>query len=382
MQIKFMKLGEIATYYNGYPFKPSQWNKIGLPIIRIQNLNNPSLEYNFFNGEIDERYRVSKGDILISWSASIDVFEWEGPDAVLNQHIFKVKFDKVNINKSFFKYMVSISLQKAIQFSHGSTMKHLTKGNFDSILIPVPSLEIQNKISELLDQAKELMKKRKEQIEAFDELVKGLFHHMFGDVNANVYNFELTNIENIAIKITDGDHSTPIRSSNGIKLLSARNIKNSFIDLDAGVDYVSSEEYERMVRRCNPEYGDILISCSGTIGRVTRVNITEPFVLVRSVALVKLKPEGINPIFLERCLQTPYVQAIMNRSANKSSQANLFNNQIKKIPIILPSLDEQNRFAEQVEKIEQQKQLLQKSLTELENNFNALMQRAFKGELF
>ena len=100
---EIMKLGNCATFINGYPFKPTEWNESGLPIIRIQNLNNETAKFNYFAGKLSDNYLIRKGDILISWSASIGVYEWLNGDAYLNQHIFKVVFDKIEINKFYFK---------------------------------------------------------------------------------------------------------------------------------------------------------------------------------------------------------------------------------------------------------------------------------------
>ena len=86
----YKKLGEVATYVNGYAFKPETWSEKGLPIIRIQNLNNVNAAFNYYEGELPEKYIVNKGDLLISWSASLGAYYWEGDVAYLNQHIFKV----------------------------------------------------------------------------------------------------------------------------------------------------------------------------------------------------------------------------------------------------------------------------------------------------
>src|SRR5579875_1563237 len=89
-----LKLRDVARYINGYAFKPSDWNTEGLPIIRIQNLNDPSKPFNYFTGKIPEKYCVHDGDILISWSASLGTYMWRGEDAWLNQHIFKAIVDE------------------------------------------------------------------------------------------------------------------------------------------------------------------------------------------------------------------------------------------------------------------------------------------------
>src|SRR5262249_55218422 len=79
------KLGDLGRYINGMAFKPTDWTPDGLPIIRIQNLTDPSKPFNRFAGEAPRRYLVRNGDLLISWSASLGSFIWNRGDAILNQ---------------------------------------------------------------------------------------------------------------------------------------------------------------------------------------------------------------------------------------------------------------------------------------------------------
>ena len=97
-----VNLGNVATYINGYAFKPSDWAEDGTPIIRIQDLTGNSYQMNRFKGIVDSKYDVNSGDVLISWSASLGVYVWNRGNAVLNQHIFKVVFDKEEVDKDFF----------------------------------------------------------------------------------------------------------------------------------------------------------------------------------------------------------------------------------------------------------------------------------------
>ena len=143
MTSNIIKLGEAATFINGYHFKPSDWSTKGLEIIRIQNLTGSSNETNFFEGELNSKYSVVNGDLLISWSATLGVFEWNTGNAWLNQHIFKVVFNKKEFDKRFFKHLISQVLSEMNRQVHGSTMKHITKDRFDNIKIPYPPLETQ-----------------------------------------------------------------------------------------------------------------------------------------------------------------------------------------------------------------------------------------------
>lgn len=105
-----IRLGDVATYINGYAFKPADRGEKGLPIIRIQDLTGNVYDLGFYDGEYPEKIEINDGDVLISWSASLGVYVWNKGKALLNQHIFKVAFDKVEINKQYFVYAVKYKL--------------------------------------------------------------------------------------------------------------------------------------------------------------------------------------------------------------------------------------------------------------------------------
>jgi len=161
-----VKLIDAADYINGYAFSPKDWKDEGLPIIRIQNLNDPEAEFNYFDGEIDNRYIVENGDLLFSWSATIGVYIWKGGKAVLNQHIFKV-VPKNNVNKFYLYYALFLAIEQLKNRIHGSTMKHFKRGELKTAFIPLPPLPEQQKIAEILstvDKRLELLKSKKEKL--------------------------------------------------------------------------------------------------------------------------------------------------------------------------------------------------------------------------
>lgn len=149
-------------------------------------------------------------------------------------------------------------------------------------------------------------------------------------------------IQDISLKVTDGEHSTPRRSTAGYYLLSARNITNEGIKLD-DVDFVEEDEYLRIRKRCNPEVGDVLISCSGSVGRVAVADSNE-YVMVRSAALIKQSREHLNAKYLANALKAPFAQLQIIQKSKTTAQSNLFLGKILEISIPLPSLSEQNRI--------------------------------------
>jgi restriction endonuclease S subunit len=127
----------------------------GLPIIRIQNLNNNESEFNYYSGEVDEKLIINEGDLLFSWSGSrgtsFGPHIWSKGKAILNQHIFKVNHYN-SIIKKYFYYALKVSVKEVEENLHGGVgLVHITKGNFEQIQIPLPPLEIQEQIVAELD---------------------------------------------------------------------------------------------------------------------------------------------------------------------------------------------------------------------------------------
>lgn len=164
-------IGDLMELINGRTFKPSDWSEKGLPIIRIQNLNNKNSTFNYCDFDVDQKYYVNNGELLIGWSGtpgtSFGAFIWEQDKGVLNQHIFKA-VPYTDINKEFLKIFINARLEEMIEKSHGGVgLKHITKGNFESMALPIPSSEEQerivnkyNELIEICDKLEELLEKK------------------------------------------------------------------------------------------------------------------------------------------------------------------------------------------------------------------------------
>jgi len=140
-----IQIKDAAQYTNGKAFKPEEWELHGKPIIRIQNLNNPSAAYNYSTQEQERKYLVKQGDLLFAWAASLGAYIWQGDDAWLNQHIFKVS-PMPYIRKDYLFYAFNALIAKFDERCHGSGMVHITKNVFESTLLPLPPLAEQQRI--------------------------------------------------------------------------------------------------------------------------------------------------------------------------------------------------------------------------------------------
>jgi len=147
-------IGNICDLLNGRAFKPEDWEKAdsgGIPIVRIQNLNNPDSDFNYFTGEVSERNTIHNGELLFSWSGSrgtsFGAHIWRGQKAVLNQHIFKVGFDESRATKMYLLHALNKAVTEVEENLHGGVgLVHITKGNLEKIHIPLPPLEVQKEI--------------------------------------------------------------------------------------------------------------------------------------------------------------------------------------------------------------------------------------------
>lgn len=329
--------------------------------------------------EID-KYSYDCECVLVAGNGDLNVKYYNGKfDAYQRTYIIESK-DKLKLDNQYMYYFLSKYIEKLRNNAIGGVIKYIKLNNLTDIIFPLPKLENQKKIVEVLDKAQYLIDKKREQIDLLDELVKSRFIEMFGNPVNNSKGWKTSFYEDICELITDGEHSTPKRSEFGIYLLSARNVHNHYLKLD-DVDFIDNQEYERISKRIIPKENDILISCSGSVGRVCKVPKDMKFQMVRSVAILRLK-NNINPTFMEWLVDSDYTQQQILKSVNQSSQANLFQGKIKKLKAIIPPMELQNEFVEFVTKTDSIRSKMEASLSELEDNFNSLMQKAFKGELF
>jgi len=382
-------LGDVADFINGVAFKPEDWGTEGKPIIRIQNLNDPSKEYNYTKRKVKDTNIARKGDLLVSWSASLGVYEWSGQEACINQHIFKVVPNDGKIDKKYLKRALELSIVEMESQVHGATMKHITRGKFLANKIPLPPLEQQRRIASILDQADELRQKRQQAIEKLDQLLQATFIDMFGNPLTNPKKWEMFKLGDLTHKIQSGN--TPKGGADnyiekGITFIRSQNVLKNQMSLD-DVVYISEKIHSQM-KNSSLKHGDLLITKTGRIntensslGRAAiYLGKDDGANLNGHVYLMRLK-EHLNRIFILSIITSDSYYKYIRSVCVGVDKYQLNKEHLENFPIIQPPIALQNKYSDIIQVIESQKPKLLEQLKLAENLFKTLQQKAFNGTL-
>ncbi|MBE2907579.1 restriction endonuclease subunit S [Anoxybacillus flavithermus] len=348
------------------------------------NASNPEGKYPFFTCSREtlkiDTYSYDCECVLVAGNGDLNVKYYNGKfDAYQRTYIIE-SIDKNILNVKYLYYFMQLYVSKLRQMSIGGVIKYIKLNYLTDAKIPLPNIEKQNKIVKVLEKAQELIDKRKAQIEALDQLTQSVFLEMFGDPKTNPKNWDVIPLGELFEIKTGG---TPSRENknywqNGkIPWVKTTEIKENTILVTE--EYITEEGLRNSNAVLLPK-NTILIAMYGqgkTRGRTAKLGI-EATTNQACAAILPCKEH--NPDFIWRQLMMQY--QTLRDLGRGGNQPNLNLTLIKQFKIIVPPLSQQNTFAKIIQKIEFQKDLLQKSLVELENNFNSLMQRAFKGELF
>ena len=373
--MNMVKLGDIATYVNGYAFKPDDRGDYGLPIIRIQDLTGNTYDLGFYDGDYPKKIEINNGDILISWSASLGVYEWKRGKALLNQHIFKVVFDKeVDVSKKYFVYAVKYKLEELSRKSHGATMKHVIKKDFDNTKIPFPSFVRQKEIAERLEKTSKIISGRKKQLQKLDELIQARFVEMFGGLhNSKLYPY--VSIETFT-DVTSG--GTPNRNTkeyweNGnIRWVKTTELHNNFItDTE---EYITRKGIDNSSAKVIPAHS-ILVAMygQGKTRGMTGYLLKECTTNQACACILPCKRVDQKYLWYYMILSYDKLRGM----AKGGNQPNLNIGIIKRFQVLVPPIELQSQFADFVNQVNKSKVEIQQALEKTQLLFDSLMQQYF-----
>jgi type I restriction enzyme, S subunit len=144
-------IGDVCVVTNGRAFKTSEWSTNGTPIVRIQNLKDPALPFNYFQGALEDHFKIKRGDLLFAWSGtpetSFGAHLWEGEDAALNQHIFRIRPNPTLVDKEYLYHSLRGLHKLFVGLARGGGgLAHLSKADFLATKLWLPSIAVQQEV--------------------------------------------------------------------------------------------------------------------------------------------------------------------------------------------------------------------------------------------
>ena len=248
------------------------------------------------------------------------------------------------------------------------TIPSLTKSNLLNVEIPLPNLEKQKQIVELLDKVTRLIFLRKQQLAKLDELVKARFVEMFENVT------EENALENLCHFI-DYRGKTPEKSDSGLPFITAKNIRMHYMSFDTQ-EFISKENYDKVMTRGIPKVGDVVFTTEAPLGNVCRIPQFDTGFYIGQ-RIITMQTKLLNPVYLEYALSSDDFKRNLVGKSSGSTVTGIRSKLLGKLTIPVPSKGLQNQFAAFVERVNQQKQTIQQSLEKSELMKKALMQEYF-----
>lgn len=372
----------LADYVNGRAFKPEDWDTEGLPIIRIAQITNPNAETNFYAGHVDPRNLIDTDDLIFSWSATLAVMRWSKGPAVLNQHLFKVTPAR-GVDREWLQFRLEASIPELADEAHGTTMKHIRKGTLSSKATVVPPLDEQRRIAEVLRSVDDAIAAKQAMLAAtkqFKRTCREAAVERFQDRAPIAMQSVLASIDAGWSPECD---SEPANYGEWSILKTSSVVWEGYDD----------SENKRLPAHLEPRphlevtADDILITRAGPAGRTGVVAIARETdgrrMLSDKIIRLRVAPEKAVALAVAELLSSDHVQAelIRSKSGMAASQTNISQKIVLALKVHLPSLAEQQDFADEMAALQDAIELGQAGLHEAQRLKAALTSDLLAGRV-
>ena len=361
-------LSSLARYVNGFAFKPEHWGDEGLPIVRIEQLNNPDGNYDYCSVAVPSDNLIDDGDLIFSWSATLKVAFWRHGKAALNQHLFKV-IAEPDVDQTFLFQLLDYHMEALAGGAHGSTMKHIKRSELDRFVVEIPKKNVQTLLASVLGALDAQIEATGALIAKQERLRAGLMQDLFTrgvDENGELrppredaphlyHETELGwlpkgwSVEPFGnrIEVIDPNpsHRYPDPIEEGVPICSTENFDGEEgFNLDRA-QHVPTDTFRFQNSRCRFHQNDVVFARKGRIGLARRYGENR---MVFSHTLVTMKPitENLNELWLLWLARSGHFLDGIRREMNSNSGVPTLGIAfIKSISVPFPERPEQERIA-------------------------------------
>ena len=405
------ELGTVCDLQNGYAFKSKDYveksNTVSLRMSNIRPGGNFDNNYNlrYLPDDYQEKfsnYKVFEGDLVIAMTDLANdpkilgiptIVETGEVNWLLNQRAGKlIVKDETKANKNYLRYILNHPIHRNYykMFAGGGLQINVGKKEILGCKIPLPTLETQKQIAQILDKAADLRDKTKQLLAEYDQLAQSIFLEMFGDPVTNPKGWEVKTMRELTKKIMSGNTpkgGSKVYVTDGILFFRSQNVWKNRIELD-NIAFIDLQTHSKM-KKSSLKYGDILMTKTGrvntensSLGRAAMYLGEDDKANINGhVYLIRPKKSIVKEYVLFILTTIQYRDYIRRTCVGGIDKRQINKNHIEDFPIIYPPIIQQNQFAEKIALIEQQKDLAKQELQESEDLFQALLQKAFKGKL-
>ncbi len=409
-----VSIEDICEVLNGYAFKSTAFNnkKIGMPLIRIRDVQESSVE-TYFSGDFPKEYVIKSGDILVGMDGDFNCKKWNNIPALLNQRVCKIEIVSKYFHKDFLYYALPPYLTEINQWTSAVTVKHLSSFSIKEIPLPLPPLNEQKRIVAKLD----AIMPRIEAVKARLDKVPGILKRFRQSVLTAAVTGKLTEQwrlsactaqageehpevgeweEKTLQDVTDyqGGYaykSTKFIESSDNQVLKIANVKVYGVDIDIAPSFID-DEYAIETERFMLKENDVIISMTGTRNKrdygfngIIR-QTTRKLFLNQRVARLRCHEKQILPEILSLILKTPeFRDYFFKDETGNVNQGNVGADALKLAPLLLPPLEEQIEIVRQVDKLfalaDKVEAHYQKAKARVDKLSQSVLAKAFRGEL-
>ena len=320
---------------------------------------------------------LPSGTVLLSSRAPIGKVAITTCPMYCNQG-FKNLVCKKEVHNEFIYWLLLFSSEYLKSLGTGATFKEISKKVVEQIEIPIPPLSEQSRIVEELDQLSNIIEKKRQQLSELDNLAQSIFYDMFGDPVTNEKGWEVKKLGDIC----DISSSKRIYANEyceeGVPFYRGKEITEKSKGNEISVElFISTKKYEELkVKFGVPKIGDILITAVGTIGNIWVVNTDEPFYFKDGNVLWLQLKSDINSKYFKFLLEI-LIDKHKTSMANGCAYSALTIINLREMATNLIPLTLQQLFAQKIEAIEKEKELIKQSIKETEELFNSRMDYYF-----
>lgn len=334
-----------------------------------------------------DSYEIEDESLIFGTGGSASVHHSHGKFSSSTDCFVVQSNNKFEINLRYVYLFLSGNIHILENGFKGAGLKHISKKYLEDVEIPLPPLETQKKIVEVLDKAQGLIDARKEQIRLMDELIQSVFYEMFGDPVTNPKGWKKNTIGSVVQSITAGwsaNGEARNRKEDEKAVLKVSSVTQGYFKED---EYKVINKSQRIKKYVFPEKGDLLFSRANTremVGATCVIEKDYPNLLLPDKLWKVLFTKNADVYFMKYILTHPSVRAEFSAKSTGTSGSmyNVSMEKFKNIEIPVPPIRIQNQYSQFVEMMTKKKMEMTESINELQLCYHSLMQKSFKGEIF